>query len=149
MEHSVSIEDIQLVYMWITVIYCLAKNFRAHLLHILQNSHTPISISVSGTSSKSVKTFDSRAIWPNLGVINNQLRTNSPNPASIAIGMLHAASLPHGIALNSRSRSCSDKTSNRGRLGYPTGPLALSTLSVFLPWKIIDPVFGVALNKEP
>jgi hypothetical protein len=76
----------------------LLGHFRAHFSQTRQKSRTPNSIGRSGASGRSVNTFDRRTRGPNLGVINRPLRAISPKPASMAMGMLQAVSLPHGMA---------------------------------------------------
>ena len=78
--------------------------FLAHCPHISQNSLTPNLMGLSGTSGRSVNTLLIRTRAPNFFVINRPLRPNSPRPASIAIGILKAVSLPLGMALYPKVR---------------------------------------------
>ena len=80
------------------------EHFWAHFLHIMQKSHTPNSIGLSGAMGRSVKTFARRTLGPYKGVTSSPFRANSPRPASMAIGMLQAVSFPHGSASNPRPR---------------------------------------------
>ena len=55
-------------------------------------------VSAFGARGRSVNTLVRRTRGPNLGVINRPLRAISPKPASMAMGMLHAVSLPPAMA---------------------------------------------------
>ncbi len=79
-------------------IMLLLGHFLAHCSQIRQKSRTPNSIGLSGINGKSVKTLARRTRGPYCGVISNPLRAISPSPASMAMGMLQAVSLPQGMA---------------------------------------------------
>ena len=64
----------------------------AHFLHLSQNFVTPNSMGESTFNGKSVIILLNLTLGPNLGVINNPIRPNSPKPACMANGMERAVS---------------------------------------------------------
>ena len=68
----------------------------AHFLQIIQKSHTPNSMGLSGTTGRSVKILANLIRGPYWGVMSSPFRPSSPSPASMAMGILQAVSLPQG-----------------------------------------------------
>ena len=77
----------------------LLGHLSAHFSHFKQKSQTPNAMGLSGNNGRSVNTLANRTLGPNSGVISRPLRANSPSPASMAMGMLQAVSLPQAMAL--------------------------------------------------
>ena len=97
-QYSFSVGDIDGSVGWLSIGNGLTGAVPGAFLTDCEKSQAPDSIGLSGTSGRLVKILFSRTLGPYCGVISSPSRPSSPNPASMARGILLAVSLPIGMA---------------------------------------------------